>query len=119
MQKTPRVAHGIYFHMTNSIEWLNTSRPGTPSTVLLPELELTDADYEAAAEALNKLDDCFLEVVFVHEVAARHCRERQLNAALARKPPFKNRSNELINQWKTPTPIGLFTPNGERSRAKK
>jgi hypothetical protein len=105
--------------MTNSIEWPTASRPGTPSKVLLPELELTDADYEAAAEALNKLDDCFFEVIFVHEVAARHCRERQLNAALARKSPTKSRSNDIINQWKTPTPITRFIPIGESNRAKK
>ncbi len=90
-----------------TIEWPKSDFPTTreaPPQVLLPELELTDADYEAAAEALRKLDDCFFEVVFVHEVAARNCRERQLKAELLR-----NQAVVLSgDQRKTPTPISRF-----------
>lgn len=94
------------------IEWPKSSRAETLSQTLLPELELTAEDYEVAGEALRQLDDCFFEVVFVHEVAARHCRERQLRAELLRNPnsPMLGRSNarELINQYKKPTRISQF-----------
>ncbi|MGD0443801.1 MAG: hypothetical protein ABSA39_07690 [Edaphobacter sp.] len=60
-------------------------RTESPNQFLLPELELDDSDYEAATKAFQNLDDCFFEVVFVREVAARHCRERQLRAALSYK----------------------------------
>ena len=78
----------------------------------MPELELTAEDYEVAREALSKLEDCFFEVVFVHEVAARHCRERQLGAELLRNPnsPMLRRpdSRDLINQYKKPRRISQF-----------
>jgi len=78
----------------------------------LPELKLTAEDYEVAREALSKLEDCFFEVVFVHEVAARHCRERQLGAELLRNPnsPMLRRpdSRDLINQYKKPRRISQF-----------
>ena len=69
--------------------------------VLLPDLTLTKADYQAAAEAYRKLDDCTFEVVFLHEVAARRCRERQLAAALSRDKTFdiskQSRENAFIS----------------------
>ena len=78
----------------------------------MPELELTAEDYEVAREALSKLEDCFFEVVFVHEVAARHCRERQLGAELLRNPnsPMLRRpdSRDLINHYKKPRRISQF-----------
>jgi hypothetical protein len=77
--------------------------------VPLPELDFTEADYEAAAEAYRKLDDCFLEVVFLHEVAARHCRERQLAAAISCSKTVdiskQSRAKAFIKQWQNPTPI--------------
>ena len=94
------------------IEWPKSSRTETLSQTLLPELELTAEDYEVAREALSKLEDCFFEVVFVHEVAARHCRERQLGAELLRNPnsPMLRRpdSRDLINQYKKPRRISQF-----------
>jgi hypothetical protein len=93
------------------IEWpkrgSTTDHPKAPHPVLLPELDLIDADYEAAGEALRKLDDCFFEVVFVHEVAARHCRERQL-AALRNQtlhPSEHPHAKDLIEELKKPTPL--------------
>src|ERR1700733_13631008 len=92
------------------IEWPKSSRTETLSQTLLPELELTAEDYEVAREALSKLEDCFFEVVFVHEVAARHCRERQLGAELLRNPnsPMVRRpdSRGFIKQNKKPRGIG-------------
>jgi hypothetical protein len=83
-----------------------------PIPVLLPELTLTKADYEAAAEAYRKLDDCCFEVVFLHEVAARHCRERQLAAALSRDKTVdiskQSREKAFLKQRQTPTPISRF-----------
>jgi hypothetical protein len=72
------------------LEWQKSSRTKTFSQTLLPELELTAEDYEVAGEALRNLDDCVFEVVFVHEVAAKHCRERQLRAELLRKSGLAN-----------------------------
>ena len=69
---------------------------------------MTDSDYEAAGEALRKLEDCFFEVVFVHEVAARHCRERQLAELLRRQTLPKSepaQAKDLIEKLKTPTPL--------------
>jgi hypothetical protein len=95
--------------MMNSIEWPTAILPDASSHVLLPELELTDDDYAAAADALRQLEDCFSEVVFVHEVAARHCRERQLNAELARRSGAigsqRSRGKDFIKQMQRPTPI--------------
>ncbi len=113
--------------MTNSIEWPKTIRQQTSNPVLLPELELNDADYEAAAEALNNLDDCFFEVVFLHEVATRNCRERQLKAELARRTSpgslQNSQTRNLLKQWQKPTPIDQFISFAERnptfSHAKK
>jgi hypothetical protein len=94
------------------IEWPKSSRNETLSQTLLPELELTAEDYGVAGEALSKLDDCFFEIVFVHEVAARHCRERQLRAELLRNPnsPMLGRldAGDFINQYKKPTRISQF-----------
>jgi hypothetical protein len=87
--------------MMNSIEWPTAILPEASSHVL-PKLELTDADYAAAADALRQLDDCFYEVVFVHEVAARHCRERQLNEELERRSGASgsqdSRGADFVNQ---------------------
>jgi hypothetical protein len=112
--------------MMNSIEWPTTIRHQTSNPVLLPELELNDDDYEAAADALRNLDDCFSEVVFLHEVAARSCRERQLKAELARRtsPGSQNSQNRnLLKQWQEPTPIDQFISFADRnatfSHAKK
>ncbi len=84
----------------------------TPKPVLLPELTLTKADYQAAAEAYRKLDDCTFEVVFLHEVAARHCRERQLAAVLSRDKTVdiskQSREKAFIKQRQNPTPISRF-----------
>jgi hypothetical protein len=104
------------------IEWpkrgSTTNHPKAPHPVLLPELDLIDADYEAAGEALRKLDDCFFEVVFVHEVAARHCRERQLAAELLRNqalPPSENaQARSLIERWKKPTPLSQLVSFAKR-----
>jgi ribonuclease D len=105
--------------MTNSIEWPTTIRSQTSNPVLLPELELNDADYEAAAEALRNLDDCFSEVVFLHEVATRNCRERQLEAELARKTSpgslQTSQTKNLLRQWQKPTPIDQFISFAERN----
>ncbi|HXC97662.1 MAG TPA: hypothetical protein VNU92_18320 [Edaphobacter sp.] len=71
----------------NPIRWPKTRYPALPPTQdsdSLPPLELDKSDYEAANEAFRQLDDSFFEVVFLKEVAARHCRERQLKAALSR-----------------------------------
>jgi hypothetical protein len=113
-----------------TIEWPKKN-PGTsyreaPSQVLLPELELIDADYEAAGEALRKLEGCIFEVVFVHEVAARHCRERQL-AELLRghtiAPSNPETTKDFIRRWEKSTPIGQFDPFREQgskfNRSKK
>jgi hypothetical protein len=95
----------------NPIEWPGAppqKRTESPNLVPLPELELDDSDYEAAAEALRNLEGCFSEVVFVHEVAARHCRERQLRTALMRSNsviPDPARAKAFIDQWKKPTPL--------------
>jgi hypothetical protein len=70
-KKTQRLTQRIYPVMMNSIEWPTAILPDASSHVLLPELELTDDDYAAAAEALRQLEDCFSEVVFIHEVASR------------------------------------------------
>jgi hypothetical protein len=94
------------------------NRTEGPHQVLLPELDLIDADYEAAGEALRKLDDCFFEVVFVHEVAARHCRERQLAAELLRnqaRPPSEHVNiRNLIEKWKKPTPLSQLDSFAKR-----
>lgn len=86
----------------------------------MPELELTAEDYEVAREALCKLEDCFFEVVFVHEVAARHCRERQLGAELLRNPntPMLRRldARDLINQYKKPRRISQFAVGEQHHR---
>lgn len=86
----------------------------------MPELELTAEDYEVAREALSKLEDCFFEVVFVHEVAARHCRERQLGAELLRNPnsPMLRRpdSRDLINHYKKPRRISQFAVGEQHHR---
>jgi hypothetical protein len=83
-----------------------------PQPVRLPELTLTKADYQAAAEAYSKLDDCCFEVVFLHEVAARHCRERQLAAALFRDKTVdiskQSRDKDFIRQRQNPTPLSQF-----------
>jgi hypothetical protein len=76
---------GIYPTM-KTIAWPSAppqTRTEPPNQDLLPDLELDDSDYEAATQAFQKLEDCFFEVVFVREVAARHCRERQLRTALS------------------------------------
>ena len=105
--------------MMNSIQWPTTIRQQTSNPVLLPELELSDADYEAAADALRNLDDCFFEVVFLHEVATRHCRERQLRAELARRTSPGSLQNSqtktLLRQWQKPTPIDQFISFAERN----
>lgn len=79
----------------------------------MPELRLTAEDYEVAAEALRRLEGCFSEVVFVYEVAARNCRERQLREELARNPnsaPFgRSDAKNPISQLKKPIPIGEIT----------
>jgi hypothetical protein len=112
--------------MMNSIEWPKAILPDASSHVLLPELELTDADYAVAADALRQLEDCFSEVVFVHEVAARHCRERQLNAELARRSGAGSqnaRTKDFIKQAQEPTPINHYDSFGKQNspfnRAKK
>jgi hypothetical protein len=83
-----------------------------PKPVLLPELTLTKADYQAAAEAYRKLGDRSFEVVFLHEVAARRCRERQLAAALSRDKTVdiskQSRENAFIKQRQNPIPISRF-----------
>jgi hypothetical protein len=86
------------------------TRTESPDRFLLPELELDDSDYEAATEAFQNLDDCFFEVVFVHEVAARHCRERQLRAALSDKTATSDAAKSVIafNRWRRPAPITQF-----------
>jgi hypothetical protein len=104
------------------IEWpkrgSTTDHPKAPHPVLLPELDLIDADYEAAGEALRKLDDCFFEVVFVHEVAARHCRERQLAAQLLRnQTPHQSehaRAKDLVEELKKPTPLSQLDSFAKR-----
>src|SRR5271154_6286989 len=105
--------------MMNSKEWPKAILPEASSHVLLPELELTDADYAAAAEALRKLEDCFSEVVFIHEVAARHCRERQLHAELARRSGVigsqHSRGKDFIKQMQTPTPINQYDSFGKQN----
>ena len=102
------------------IEWPKSSRAETLSQTLLPELELTAEDYEVAGEALRKLDDCIFEVVFVHEVAARNCRERQLRAELLRNPnsPMLGRSDarDLISQYRKPTRISQFAVGEQHHR---
>jgi|SRR5580704_2082130 hypothetical protein len=94
-----------------------------PNQVLLPELELTDADYEAAGEALRKLDGCFFEVVFVHEVAARHCRERQLTELLRNQTKSTSErinAKDFIEKWKKPTPLSQVGALGSKfNRPKK
>ena len=99
------------------IEWPTrrpkSSPPEDTNQVFLPELELTDADYEAAGEALRKLEDCSFEVVFVHEVAARHCRERQLRELLRSQTfPASKRapSKDFIKQLETPTQLSQLRP---------
>ena len=100
--------------MMNTIKWpkdgARKSHTRPTDQVLLPELDLIDADYEAAAEALRKLEDCFSEVVFVHEVAARHCRERQLAASLRNQAtePDLSHARDFIKQWQKPTPLAQF-----------
>jgi hypothetical protein len=112
------------------IEWPTNTSPKDSTEmatrILLPELDLTDADYEAAGKALRNLEDCFFEVVFVHEVAARHCRERQLAAELSRNraipPPNHARARNFIEQWKKPTPlsqINAFAQRDSRSNRPK
>jgi hypothetical protein len=113
---------GCIYPFMKPIEWPKSSsqknRTEISSQVFLPELVLTDEDYEAAGEALRKLDGCFFEVVFVHEVAARHCRERQLAAELARnhaggqsKPAH---ARNLIEELKNPTPLSRFHSSQQR-----
>ena len=98
------------------IAWPRSRRAETLRQMPLPELELTGEDYDAAAEALRKLEGCFSEVVFVYEVAARHCRERQLRAELLgnRNLALLERSDakHFVNQWKKPTSITQFTAEG-------
>ena len=94
----------------NPLQWPRTTDPtslsGKQDLTLLPPLELDESDYEAASTALRELDDCFFEVVFLHEVATRHCRERQLEVALshnklssdhAHTHPTINRRQKLIS----------------------
>jgi hypothetical protein len=118
----------------SSIKWPKSgtkiSRTEALNEVLLPELELTDADYEAAGEAWSKLDGCFFEVVFVHEVAARHCRERQLSELLRSQSTVSSEHvypKDFVNKWKKPTPLSSsirsesktphpFTRKGDLSR---
>jgi hypothetical protein len=103
--------------MMNSIEWPNAILPDASSHVLLPELELTDDDYAAAADALRQLEDCFSEVVFIHEVAARHCRERQLNTELARRSGANgtqhSHGKDFIKKAQSPTPITQYASFGK------
>jgi hypothetical protein len=102
------------------IEWPKSRRTETFSQTLLPELELTAEDYEVAGEALRNLDDCVFEVVFVHEVAAKHCRERQLRAELLRNSnsPTLRRSDarDPIHQYKKPTRISQFAVGEQHHR---
>jgi len=75
----------------NPIQWPKTPYPALPHALepdSLPPLELDKSDYEAANEAFRQLDDCFFEVIFLHEAASRHCRERQLKAALSHGKPL-------------------------------
>jgi hypothetical protein len=74
----------------------------------LPDLELDDSDYEAATIAFQQLDDCFFEVVFVREVAARHCRERQLRAAISQKNANPTRPVAFIDRSRTPAQTTQF-----------
>jgi hypothetical protein len=85
-------------------------RTESPDQFLLPELELDDSDYEAATKAFQNLDDCFFEVVFVREVAARHCRERQLRTALTHNTTAPDAAKSVIafNRWRKPEPITQF-----------
>ena len=108
-KKTQRAISCIYLTM-NANKWTNLTEG--PIQVL-PELELSDADYEAATKAWQNLDDCFFEVVFLHEVAARHCRERQLTELLRRQTvlsPERALAKENVKQWMKPTPISQFKP---------
>jgi hypothetical protein len=81
----------------NPLQWPrttdSTNLPDKQDLTSLPPLELNESDYEAASEAFRELDDCFFEVVFIHEVAARHCRERQLRAALSQNKPLSDHAH--------------------------
>ena len=114
------------YHNMKMIEWPTSPKDSTQmaAQVLLPDLELTPADYEAAGIALHNLEDCCFEIVFVHEVAARHCRERQLAAELSRDraipPPNHARARNFVEQWKTPTPLSQFNAFAQQnSRANR
>ena len=88
----------------NPLQWPRTTDATSPSGKQdlppLPPLELNELDYEAASTALRELDDCFFEVVFLNEVAARHCRERQLKVALSHNKPSSDHahSHPAINR---------------------
>jgi hypothetical protein len=129
-EKTRQAIACIYPTMS-SIKWPKSgtkiSRTEAFDEVLLPELELTDADYEAAGKAWSKLDGCFFEVVFVHEVAARHCRERQLSELLRCQSSVSSEHlypKDFVNKWKKPTPLSgssqskthPFTRKGDLNR---
>ena len=81
----------------NPLQWPRRTNPsslsGKEDLTSLPPLELNASDYEAASAAFRELDDCFFEVVFLHEVAAKHCRERQLKVALSHNKPSSDRAH--------------------------
>ena len=77
--------------------------PNKVEPVELPALELTDADYQAAHEAVHQLDTRLTIEMYLEAVAARHCLERQL-MEIARSQAVThadlNDSHDIIKQWR-------------------
>jgi hypothetical protein len=83
------------------IETLSHPNEGEP--VEVPALELTDADYKAAHEAVHQLGSRLTVETILEAVASRHCRERQLSAALRSLAVTEADicdSHDIIKQWR-------------------
>jgi hypothetical protein len=96
----------------NPIQWPKNSTTRRSASlaidqIILPELEITDSDYESAAEDLRALNGRLSHVAYLNAVAARVCRERQLREAISKQPEYRH-SEDFIKSWKMPISINRF-----------
>jgi hypothetical protein len=97
------------------IQWPKNAKAKSPYTanrgqIKLPELDITDSDYEAAGKALRELDGRLSLTAYLNEVAARICRERQLREAISRHPEHRD-GEQLIKSWKIPVAVDRLGPD--------
>lgn len=80
------------------LEQLNAIAP-----VTMPELEITDADYQAAHEACQNSGSRLTPETFIQQYAELKCRERQLVEALkslALERADHNDAEDIIKRWR-------------------